>query len=229
MAESFAAAPAQQQAISGYHLYTLPTPVDLPDGETVQQPLLPAVAALPCRIEQTLQFTGAVRGYGREPNLQRQYSNIEQAPVMRTMHLDNRRNTGLNQPLPAGRVRVTQNPVGQSPLLIGEDRLGHTAAGTEVPIRLGKAFDIQAKRKQSVFRLEKRAKILEEGFEISLHNGSKQAQTVVVKEFPGRWSSWKVKSSSIDWKRSDAGTVEFTITIPAGEKRRFEYRVQYDW
>ncbi len=60
-------------------------------------------------------------------------------------------------------------------------------------VKLGSAFDVVGERRQTDFKVDTKAKWLEEAFEIKLRNHKDQPVEVLVKENLYRWSNWTLR------------------------------------
>jgi hypothetical protein len=145
-------------------------------------------------------------------------------PVISTVSLKNTKAAGLGNPLPAGRVRVFDGSD-----FLGESRLDHTAAGAEIRLEVGKAFDLGAERRSSDFSLDRSGRTLIESFTIKLSNAKPTDVSVRVIEPLPRWSDWEIVASSVPSARKDANHVEFTVPLPAGGETLLSYTVRYRW
>jgi hypothetical protein len=58
------------------------------------------------------------------------------------MLFQNSKAAGLGEPLPSGIVRVYARDARGQPQFIGEDRIGHSSAGSELAVKIGEAFDV---------------------------------------------------------------------------------------
>ncbi|MEP7290536.1 MAG: DUF4139 domain-containing protein, partial [Chloroflexota bacterium] len=136
---------------------------------------------------------------------------------------------GVGAALPAGRVRVYQQDIDGSALLIGENTIDHTPKGEDVQLFLGNAFDLVGERRQTNFNLLS-SNILEETYEIHLRNHKESGSVEVrVPEHLFRWSNWEIVSSSIDYTQIDSNTIEFRADVPADGETVITYTVRYTW
>ncbi len=95
--------------------------------------------------------------------------------------------------MPAGIVRVYQSDTRGGVHFVGEDRIGHTPKDEVVNLRIGRAFDVVAERKQIDF--EKIAtNVYEVEYEVVLRNHKATPITVEVNEPVG--GTWRVLRST---------------------------------
>jgi hypothetical protein len=219
---------AKGGAIAGmagdYHSYRLPARTDLADGSVQRVALLDPVSKAACIRRYT---TRAGMGWWSPPQplWDRMIHGDGEQPVLTTLEFENDKATGLGVALPAGRVRVSEADGD----LVGEAQIGHSPAGKKIELELGSAFDLRVERKQSDFTLDRSARVMTETFEITLHNGGKDAKTIRVVEVLPRWSAWEIVASSSPWEKSDAQTITFDVPVPASGKTVLTYTVRYRW
>lgn len=220
----------QESSLFEYHLYTLGRRTDLPNNSTKQLELFPASVGVPCKRE--LVFTsniGSWRGYGY-PLTDQNYGATQDGKVGAYLEFKNDKQSGLGVALPAGRVRVNQaNSSDGSLEFIGEDLIKHTPRNEDIRIKLGESFDVVGERKQTDYKIDSNAKWIEETFEISVRNRKEVATTVTAREYLYRWSNWAIKSSSHEYLKRDAATIDFKLNIPADGTAKFSYTVRYTW
>ena len=127
---------------------------------------------------------------------------------------------GLGIPLPAGKVRVYKKDVDGGLEFVGEDTIDHTPKNEKAKLMLGYAFDIRGERKVTDSkRISQR--IREETIEISLRN--RKDEPVVVAVVENLWGDWEIRDSSMEYKKKDAYTVWFTVTVPADSEAAITY------
>jgi len=202
-----------REALSGYHLYSLPQPVNLKRGEQVQAALLAPLSVAATRelvSDGHPAVFGRVRGGGggrpAHPEIRLNFTN----------QMDDR-----GQPLPAGAVRLYGKDSAGGAQFLGEDRLGDTPVGGAVTLSAGNAFDVTVKRRQTDFRRLDRHNH-EAAFSVELHNGSTTSETVkVVETVPG---DWRLMESDKPHTRENNQAV-WRITVPAKQSVAFSYRV----
>ena len=213
-----------QRSSGEYHAYELPAPVRVTHGATERIALFAQRPAIACERAYVVEAGGADWQPPQpllEPGFRGETGTL---PVTATVSLHNTPAAGLGQPLPAGRVRVFDGGD-----FLGESRLDHTAAGAEIRLEVGKAFDLRAERESSDFRLDRSGRTLTESFAITLNNAKPADVTVRVIEALPRWSDWEIIASSLPSKKQDARHAEFSVPVPAGGETRLTYTVRYRW
>jgi hypothetical protein len=226
MATKGMAAPAPKMAeesLFEYHLYTLDRPTTLAVNQTKQVALLSA-SSVPVRKEYQLQ--------GQNYYYSGSYGDLgDKQKVGVFVEFDNKESSRLGMPLPKGIIRVYKRDSEGRAQFVGEDNVDHTPKNELVRLKLGDAFDVTAKRKQtdykSLGRIGKFGNVHESAFEIELKNAKKEPVTVSVLEpMPG---DWEVIQSSHPCTKAAAGTGKFLVTVPAEGNALLTYRVRVKW
>ncbi|WP_243324478.1 DUF4139 domain-containing protein [Geothrix sp. SG200] len=212
-----------EESLFEYHLYTLDRPTTLAVNQTKQVALLSA-SAVPVRKEYLLQgqayyYSGSYGDLG------------DKQKVGVFVEFDNKEASRLGMPLPKGIIRVYKRDGEGRAQFVGEDSIDHTPKNEVVRLKLGEAFDITARRKQTDYKsLGKQGKygfVHESAFEIELKNAKKEPVTVTVLEpMPG---DWEVLQSSHPCTKAAAGTGKFQVAVPAEGKATLTYRVRVRW
>ncbi len=142
-------------------------------------------------------------------------------PVEVSVIFKNSKENNAGSPLPAGIMRIYTEDDRGAPFFIGEERIGNTPEGVDVRVKAGSAFDITAKRKTTDFK-RIRARLHEEAVNVIVKNSKKETVTVTVKSSLS--GSFEVLTSSEPYKKLDAYTIGFELTLPPGEEKPVEYR-----
>ncbi len=230
----FKAAPAamatpaiEQRSFSEYHLYELAQPVTIKDRQTKQVQFL-TKSGIPS-VPSYVYDASLPAPFGAGPILDPSYGNTGNTQVKLTVKF-NTGKEGADAQLPAGNIRMYQNDVDGSPLLIGEDAINHTPKGEDVTLTIGNAFDLVGQRTQTDFK-QISDKVVEETYQIELRNQKeKDDVTVRVVEHLSRGGNWEiVKASPEGWKKTDSSTIEWSVPVPAQGKATVTYTVRYTW
>lgn len=225
--KAMAAAPAaadampEQSSVADYRSYTLPAPVDLPDGSISQVPLY-ATRTLGC--ERTELYESGGNWLPPRPMINgAEFNTDSNTNVTSTLKL-----TAFDS-LPAGYLRVLTADRNGVPQFIGEGRISDTPKGGDASITLGTAFDLRGNRERTSFHVDKAGRTMDEAFRITLTNAGDSARTVTVREHPNRWRTWTVASSSSKPSKQTTDTLEFKVDVPANGKAVLDYSVRYTW
>jgi hypothetical protein len=210
----------QQSTVADYRMYSLPQPVDLPDGSVSQVPLY---ATRPLDCERTSLYESAAGWTPPQPMLSPDFNVGGGNEVISTLRLK------AFDSLPAGYLRVLGSDRDGTPQFIGEGRIEDTPKGSEATITLGTAFDLRAERERTAFTVDKAGRTMDEAFRITLSNAGEATRTITVREHPSRWRQWTLVSSSSKPSRQTPDMLEFRIAVPAGGKATLDYAVRYSW
>jgi hypothetical protein len=232
MANEAVAAPGfSEKSFFEYHLYTLGRPSTLPDNSTKQLELFPAARRVPC--EKVLVYygqAGADYGFLPSPATDRNYGVQGNRKVDVYLQFRNSEANNMGMPLPAGRMRVSKlDPADQTLEFVGEDAIAHTPRNEKVQLTLGSAFDVVGERRQVDFRVDTSRRTMTEEIEVKVRNQKKERVTVQVKENLYRWVNWNITARSQDFRKEDARTVIFPVTIAPEAEAIVRYTVQYTW
>ena len=200
-----------QERIGDFYLYPL-------DGRST-------VAA-----QQTKQI-GLVDAQGLEAAKRYEYrlsgfQTLDQAQnVEARIALSNDRDQG-GDALPAGTLRVYQRDSSGQSLFVGEDRLGHTPAGSRISIKTGEAFDITA-QPQVVSRDNLSRRITETAMRVTLRNATPDPVTVAVRQDVPSWrAEVEVQAESAEHERLSADALEWLVEVPAEGERALTYTIR---
>jgi len=228
MAEAvYTDAGAAEQRVGEFHVYTLPGRSTLLPGLTTAVALFEP-AGVP--YQRNYVVRGLLPYWGYLP----QQGEETEAPVEVSYTLKRPRKTGFgDRPLPGGVVRIYQaDSVGRQQL-VGEAGTGHTAAGEDLRLAAGTAFDLTARRVQTSYvtrRDSTRAGIrtlATADYRVTLRNATDSAATVDVQE--ERAGEWSVISSSVPAEKLSSTLTRFRVAVPARGEAQLTYRVRIVW
>lgn len=131
--------------------------------------------------------------------------------------------SGLGMALPPGRISIYDRGSGA---FLGSGEFDGAPANEKAEITIGTAFDIKAQRKRTDHRKLSRNKN-QDSFEIEIRNHKADEIKMIVTE--KLYGYWKIVDKSDDFAKKDFQTVEFEITVPAGETKKIEYTVEYSY
>lgn len=204
----------QQEVLAGGHLYSLDRPITLADNQTKQVSLLGGAGITVTR-DYIVEDDQSYSYQSREPQ-----PNEDKASVV--VSFVNSEKNSLGQPLPQGVVRVYKRDSAGSPQFVGEDRIGHTAAGSTVRLHLGEDFDLPVKRVQTAFQ-QIAERVTESAYELRLRNAKAMPVTVKLREtLPG---DWQITQESLPHATED-GKAVWSIPVPAGGETVLSFRAR---
>ena len=223
------AANTMEESAGEGHLYTLPTRVSFVPGSSIVVPLFDPT---PAKAERRLTVAGALNyygGFGQQPDEQ-------PVPVNVAYRLDRKLGTTFGDlPLPGGYVGIFDQDKGGRTQLVGQGYIQHTAAGAEMLVESGSAFDVTAKRVQTDYSTSRNlgpagtpiGTVALASFSVTLQNAKDSSVTVEVRE--DRGGEWSVVQSSIPAQKRSSTRVVFPVTIPAKSAVVLTYRVRVVW
>jgi hypothetical protein len=216
----------QERGFFEYHLYEVQRPVTVKDNQTKQIEFVTA-AAVPAT---TFYVYDGAAGYYFWGGVQSDPSYGANTGVtqVNTMLSFNTGPEGIDAQLPQGVVRVYQEDVDGSALLLGEDSISHTPKGENVQLYVGDAFDIVGERVQTDYKLIG-SSAAEETYEVTLRNHKADDVEVRVVERLYRWSDWEIVEESAEHTDVDSQTVEYRVSVPADGETTVTYTVRYEW
>lgn len=222
-AEAAPSAPAQEERVGEAHLYSIP-------GRYTLRPGVATVAALFDPVNTAWERVYTVRGqlpwYGPVP----QYGEETQVPVEVQYLLKRGAQTPFGQkPLPGGLWRIYQPDSAGRLQLVGEASNQHTAAGQDLRLTAGTAFDITAQRIQTDFvtQRETRRTLATVGYRVTLSSAMDSVVTVDVLE--DRQGEWQVLESSVPGEKLSSSQYRFRVRVPAKGQASLTYRIRVVW
>jgi len=217
------AAEMKEEGLFEYHLYTLGRPATLKENQTKQVALLSA-SSVPVRKEFVLKGEGYY--------YQARYDELgDRLKVGVFIEFDNRTESRMGMPLPKGVVRVYQRDSQGRPQFVGEDTVDHTPKNEQVRLKLGDAFDLTARRRQTDFKsLGPQGQfhnVYESAYRVDLANAKHEPVTVTVLE-PLR-GDWEITQNSHPFTKESSGLARFQVTVPAEGTAALIYRARVRW
>ena len=209
----------QEEGLFEYHLYTLGHKTDVLQNQTKQVSLMTA-SRIPVKKEFLLR--------GQQHYYYNQYGLIaDKLKVGVFVEFENKKENDLGIALPKGIVRVYKNDTSGNAQFIGEDRIDHTPKDEELRLKLGDAFDVTAKKKQTEYKKERAIgrydHAASSSYEIEIHNAKEESVVVrVLEPVPG---DWKMIDSSLPHDKPNAHTAEWKVTVPAEQRVTLKYKV----
>lgn len=204
----------QQESLAAFHLYAISRPVDLGDRQTKQLALL---SASDVGVEEDLFSIGD--GFAVRSQIPGQ---VRSQNATRALVFTNSEDEGVGVPLPAGTVRVYGQDSKGTAQLLGEDRLDHTAVGSDARLTLGRDFDVTVERIQTEF-LRASDRVTISAHQTTIRNAKDEPATVRLSE--PLQGDWEIIEESAPHE-SVAGSPERRITVPAGGEAELTYRVR---
>jgi hypothetical protein len=221
----------REKSFDEFHLYTLERSTTLHDQETKQVEFVHASAI---RSQRLYIYDGVkVDQYGYyNPEQVRQdtnYGTLSNPKVWVMQEFKNSETNHLGMPLPKGRLRFYRRDTDGHLEFIGENTIDHTPRNETVRVYTGNAFDVVGERRRINIRVDSAHNWMEESFEIKVRNHKKEPVNVRVVEHLYRCANWKLLEQSGQYRKSDAQTIEFPVTIAPDGEQVVTYLVHYSW
>ena len=227
-----AAAPVvREKSFDEFHLYTLERAATLRDNETKQ---VEFVRTTGIQSQRLYLYDGAQIGQYGYYNYEQirndpSYGTASNKKVWVLQEFKNSDSNHLGIALPKGRLRFYRRDSDGSLQFVGENTIDHTPKDEMIRVYTGNAFDIVGERKRTNYRVDSNAHWMDETFEIRLRNHKKETANVRVVEHLYRWTNWKLMEQSNQFKKRDAQTVEFPVTVAPDGEQVVTYTVHYSW
>jgi hypothetical protein len=209
--------------------FTVPTPIHVGNGESVQVELMTPKIGAKARSVVTYE---AVQDLSI--NYQ-QYPATDCTMLIQTAPGGGRAEVAVEvdipgaKQLPDGRVRVFKRSAKMPDRLevLSEDTLRASAGIARVRL----ATHTELTERKTTCTVDERARTLTEKVEVKVDNKGKQPVDAVVREFLWRYSVWRIDPSdeSVKGTRGGAQTQEYRLNVPAGGKKSVTYTVVYQW
>ncbi|MGB1238748.1 MAG: DUF4139 domain-containing protein [Pseudomonadales bacterium] len=200
-------APNQQaQSLGDLYLYKLNANTSLYPQQQVQVPLF-AAQSIPANVRYRHSFYVAADPGG----------NAFSVKPEATLYFKNTLNRALKQPLPAGQARVFTPDSDRQQQFIGASQIPHTAAGEEIALALGKAFDLKITQRRTDYQKTFNGALI--SLELKIENSSNSPKTL---ELLSNFShSWELVSSTYPATQKNAGSGKWQFDIPGNNTTLF--------
>lgn len=222
-----------EKAFDEYHLYTLPHPTTLRDGETKQ---VEFIHAEHIKYKQIYVYDGAdidlnqYNGWSYE-NIRgsQDYGTKSNTKVAVMREFVNSKANGLGIPLPKGRMRFYKQDTDGQLEFTGENNIDHTPKDETVRVYTGNAFDLTGERTQTNYKINNDLRWLDEAFSIKVSNHKTTPVDIRIVEHLYRGANWSVPVHSDPFVKPDAHTINFTVHLAPSEVKTVTYMAHYTW
>ncbi|MCI5207942.1 MAG: DUF4139 domain-containing protein [Candidatus Electrothrix sp. ATG2] len=220
LAESAMDSGMAEESMFEYHLYTLARPTTIKEKQSKQVALMQAAGV---QVKKEFVLNGQDYYYSNKAG-----DLGKKLKVGVFVELNNSKEAGIGQPLPAGIMRVYKKDSSGSLQFVGEDRIDHTPENETVRLKLGDAFDVTADKKQSDFKklsgFSRYNYAFESAFEMVLKNAKDESVTVRVQEpVPG---DWEIIEESAPHSKESASAAVWHINIEPKSSTVLTWRVK---
>lgn len=215
-----------------YHLYTLERPSTLYDRETKQVEFVRATGVPSQRlyVYDGIKLDQNYRGYSQENIRDMENFGVQSnAKIWSMVEFKNSKENHLGMPLPKGRLRFYRRDTDGQLEFTGENLIDHTPSDETIRLYTGNVFDAVGERKRTGFNIDRRARTLDESFEIKLRNHKKEPMEIRVVEHLYRWTNWDIEKNSDSFNKLDSKTIEFRVKVPPDGEKVVTYTAHYSW
>ena len=212
MSDTLGSAPeAVAESVQDFYLYRLPHRVSFLPNETKQLPLL-QLDELEAELNYRYQFNVW-------PALDQQR---HQAQADITLKFDAPKPDHSSSPFPAGQVRVFRPDAQGDIQFIGAAQLRNLAAGETAKLGLGRAFDLNIQRRQTMFSDGFDTVTLQ--YEVTISNAGNEGRVVEVAA--GFQQQWELRDSTHPMKEDNAGQLTAHMHLPASGSETLRFTVE---
>jgi hypothetical protein len=202
-----------REQLADYYVYPLAEATTIANNQTKQVSFLSA------------ERVRANRGY--EQTFYSFFSQDEPVSAEVRVRFSNSRASGLGDQLPSGVVRVYARDARGQPQFVGEDRIGHTSAGSDLALKIGDAFDVTI---QPTLRQTTRASRRATDYAMSyvVRNARSEPITVTIRQ-DSLWRFNDVIAESIEGRRTDADSFAWDVPVPANGETELAFTIRQSW
>ena len=198
-----------EDQLGDYHIYQLNESINLLARESITTRLYPSKAI---SFEKTYLFENDERRQKEEP-LAIEYQ------------IANTNENNLGVPLPKGKIQLFQTSKNGTIEFVGEDEILQVPKGETATIISGRAFDVIGKRVVLNYNRQKKS----EETSISIIVTNILPQKIKVRLIEHIFGDWVIRDASANYRKEDASTIHFPITIPANGSQTVTYTYRKEW
>lgn len=157
----------------------------------------------------------------------RQFSTINNPQnVESRIAFSNSAASGMGEALPAGTVRVYAEDKNGKAQFIGENTIGHIAAGSDISMKIGDAFDITVK--PTLVKSKKVSNFVTE-FEMlmEVRNASlKPVKVNIYQTLGGYWKEYEMLEESSPSTRKNDSSLMWTVDVPSQGETNLTFKIR---
>jgi hypothetical protein len=205
--------PSAREQLADYYVYPITQTTTVANSQAKQLSFL------------TAERVRADKGY--EQTFYSLESRNEPVSAEVRVRFSNSQAGGLGDQLPSGVVRVYARDARSQPQFVGEDRIGHTSAGSDLALKIGDAFDVTT---QPTLRETRSAGRRETDFTMSylVRNARTEPVTVTIRQ-DNLWRFNEVRSESHRGRRTDADSFAWDVPVPANGETELVFTIRQRW
>ena len=201
--------PSGRSELGDYHIFNIDTDMSLITKETIVTRLYPSRNV---SFNKTYIFENEEKGQKEEP-LSVEYD------------IPNTSENNLGLPLPKGEIQIYQLLDNGSIEFIGKDQINQIPRNETTNISSGKAFDVLGSR--TVLNYDRQQKSEKASISITIKN--LKMEPVDVRLVEHIYGDWVIRNASSDYRKVDASTIHFIISVPKESSRTITYTFRKEW
>ena len=198
-----------EDQLGDYDIYQLNESINLLARESITTRLYPS---------KTISFE---KTYLFENDERRQ----KEEPLAIEYQIANTNENNLGVPLPKGKIQLFQTSNNGTIEFVGEDEILQVPKGETATIISGRAFDVIGKRVVLNYNRQKKS----EETSISIIVTNILPQKIKVRLIEHIFGDWVIRDASANYRKEDASTIHFPITIPANGSQTVTYTYRKEW
>ena len=195
--------------LGDYHIFNIDSDMSLITKETIVTRLYPS---------RNVSF---VKKYIFENDEKSQ----KDEPLTVEYDIPNTLENNLGIPLPKGEIQLYQLLSNGSIEFVGKDKIKQIPRNETANISSGKAFDVVGTR--NILNYDRQQKSEEASISIKVANS--QENSVDVKLVEHIYGDWVIRNASTDYRKVDASTIHFMISIPKESSKIITYTYRKEW
>jgi hypothetical protein len=150
------------------------------------------------------------------------YADIQKTNASVHISAANDKKAGLGLPMPEGTIRLYQEKDSML-YFIGEATIGNTSVGDTLDLNIGKAFDIRAEKKQTLYDYPPSSKEIKYGYEVKVFNSKATDEKVsVLERIP---ENSKIISSNLKYDMVTNTLVKFIVDVAKEGSSTLDYQI----
>jgi len=201
--------PAKISQLGDYHIYSINSDISLISKETIITRLYPSRKV---SFNKTYLFENDERGQKEEP------LSVEYA-------IPNTAQNNLGLPMPQGKIQLYQLLSNGNIEFIGQDNIMQIPKNETATVSSGKAFDVIGERK--VLNYDRQRKSEEASISVKISNTLNKS--IDVRLIEHIYGDWVVRNASSNYRKVDASTIHFSLSISPESSRTITYTYRKEW
>jgi len=201
---------SDRERLADYYVYPIAEATTIANSQTKQISFLSAD-----RVKASKGYEQVFYGF---------QSSDQPFPADVRVRFSNSKAAGLGEQMPSGVVRVYARDARRQPQFVGEDRIGHTSAGSDIALKIGQSFDVTVQPTLETTKTVSRRRS-EYSMKVVVRNARTSPATVTIRQ-QGLWRFNDVTSESIKGRRTDADSFAWDVPVPASGETELKYTVE---